>query len=137
MNYKPLLVMFILLNFYPVYAVEPQKKEDLTEAKQKTQEFLKDKQKREEFANQDKNAKKAVDNVKALTNGNEQTEQKIYELSSEIFNNLGDSPEAMMKVIDKAQRNPAEFAEKFSPEQKKKLKEIAAEIEKSNALKKP
>jgi hypothetical protein len=136
MNYKPLLVMFILLNFYRVYAVEP-KKEDLTDAKQKTQQFLKDKKQREEFANQDKNAKKAVDNVKALTNGNEQTEQKIYELSSEIFNNLGDSPEAMMKAIEEAQRNPAEFAKKFSPEQQKKLKEIAAEIEKGNASKKP
>ncbi|NBY21120.1 hypothetical protein EBQ74_12995 [bacterium] len=60
--------------------------------------------------------------------------EEIYQLAAQIMENLvreaqGD-PDKMMKILEKAQQNPSAFADTFSEEQKRKLKELGKKIEK-------
>jgi hypothetical protein len=73
-------------------------------------------------------AKQVEVQVKGLA-GTPENEQEIYNLAAEILGNMKDSsPQEMQKILEEAQRNPSSFAEKFTPEQRKKLEEIAQKL---------
>jgi hypothetical protein len=77
---------------------------------------------------QDPKAKKADDYAKSVA-GSKENSQALYELSAEIFSRLekqanGD-PEKLQKLMIEAARNPAAFGETFTPEERKKLKEVS------------
>lgn len=105
---------------------------DSTEALAKTQELLNDRQKiKSETANNPK-AKQVDENVQFLM-GSEEDTAAVYKLASEIFGDMaktsGGDGDAMMKLLEQAQKDPAAFAKKFSPEQLAKLKELAGKAE--------
>lgn len=80
----------------------------------------------------------AVQKVKQLGDPRGQSEE-IFKLSSQVFEkmakDLQGDPAAMQKFLDEASRNPAAFAEQFSPEQKQRLKEIGDQLATPSTLK--
>lgn len=101
------------------------------EALKKTQELLNSSQQRQEAINSDPQAKKADDFVKNLT-GNSNASSEIYELAAEVFASVvkdaqGD-PAKMQEAISKFSRDPASFANQWTPEQKQKLKELSGKL---------
>jgi len=81
-----------------------------------------------------KNDKKAQDSDKVVKELGGEYSEEIYQLAAQIMENLvreaqGD-PDKMMKILEKAQQNPSAFADTFSEEQKRKLKELGKKIEK-------
>lgn len=87
-------------------------------------------------ANNSKEAASTQRMVEKLS-GNPENEKDIYKLAADILGNMkGQSPEEMQKILEQAQKDPEGFASKFSPEQRKKLEEIAGRIP-ANSSKKP
>ncbi len=59
-------------------------------------------------------------------------QQKINALAADVFNKLveqsnGD-PDKMMQMVDAARRDPASFANSFTPEQRKQLESITSSL---------
>lgn len=53
----------------------------------------------------------------------------IYGLAADILGNMQDmTPEQMMKVIEEAQKDPQGFASKWTPEQRRRLKELSGRL---------
>lgn len=81
-------------------------------------------------------AQKANSNAEMLV-GNENIDE-IYSLSAQILPTLSKSgdPEEVAKVLEKAQRNPAEFLQSLPPEIQAHIKSFAQKIEnkKSNQI---
>jgi hypothetical protein len=63
----------------------------------------------------------------------QENKAEVYQLASELFatiaNESGGDPEKMKALLAEAQRSPAAFINKFSPEQKAKLSGIANKVE--------
>lgn len=102
------------------------------EALQKTVELLKNQSEREKSIKGDSSAEKADAYTKSLFGGDSQSTNDVYGLASDVFQDLakkadGD-PEKMKALIEEFQRDPAAFAEMWSPEQKKRLKEISNKV---------
>ena len=82
----------------------------------------------ENAAKESKEAAAVRKHVKELS-GNSSNEQDLYKLAAEVLGNMKDnSPEEMQRILQEAQKNPAAFAESWTPEQKKRLKEISERI---------
>ncbi len=92
------------------------------------QEQMKSPSFHENAAKESQAARKVQTHVKELT-GNPENEQDLYNLAAEVLGNMKDmKPEEMNKTLDEAQRNPASFAKDWTPEQKRKLKELSDRI---------
>lgn len=108
------------------------------EALQKTLKTLKSPTERAAAIQNDPNAKKTDAHVTEIT-GTEENKEALYDLSAQIMETItqrakGD-PDKMVELLEEAQRNPAAFAESFTPAQKKALKELSKKLEKSGAIK--
>lgn len=93
---------------------------------------LRDPVKRSENLKKDPKAAKSDEMVKEV--GGEFSEE-IYGLAGEAMQNLvrstqGDTAK-MEKILQAAEKNPEAFANSFTPEQKKALRELSNKIEKS------
>ena len=82
----------------------------------------------EQASKQSPEARKAAQDLNQVVAGGNSAE--IRALAAAIFENLvrdaqGD-PELMMKKIQQAQQNPKAFASSWTPEQRKRLSDIAA-----------
>lgn len=89
---------------------------------------------RQEIIKNDPKAKEA-DQVVKETGGPHSEE--VYKLAAEVMQTLaveakGD-PDKMEELLEKARRDPASFADKFSPTQKARLKILAEKIGKSKS----
>ncbi len=78
---------------------------------------------------------KEADDVARAVAGTAENTQRLYELAARILENVvtqanGD-PEAMFKILEKAQKDPAAFARTFQPDQTRLLQELGREIEAS------
>ncbi len=109
-------------------------------ATEQTQDLLKNREDREKASKNDPKAQKAIQDVKNITGGDKQSEEDIFGLASDLMPKLveesnGD-PEKMMKILEEAQKDPEKFAKRWSPEQRKKLKEISEKLG-SKASQKP
>lgn len=97
-----------------------------------TQSVIKDPAERKKAATTAE-AKAATAQVESL-GGNAENSEAIFALAAEIFADLAKStngdPKKMEEVLEKAKRNPAEFAERLSPAVKAKLKEISLKVPK-------
>ena len=95
----------------------------------KTQEFLKNSTERSKAISESKDAQKADEQVKKLAPDNESYEE-YYKLASEIMNNYKaeKSEEGMKMSVDDAKRNPADFYNNLTPEQKKKIKALSEKL---------
>jgi hypothetical protein len=100
--------------------------EHFENAKRDTVNLLKDREQRENAIQESDDAKKAGDRVKGLA-GDQKTEDKYYELSSEIFNDFKDE-KSMREIIEKAQKDPTSFYQNLTPEQREKIKELSRKI---------
>ena len=80
--------------------------------------------------------KAALAEIEKLTKGDAKAQQDIHQLSSEIFTDMvkkdGTDEGAIMKALLEAQQNPGKFMQSLSPEQQKKIRELASEIDKKN-----
>ncbi len=102
------------------------------EALQKTIQLLKNKTERENSIKGDEEAGKADAYTKNLFGGDSKSTNAVYELAADVFADLakqadGDA-DKMKALIEQFQRDPAAFADKWSPEQKKRLKEISTKV---------
>lgn len=104
------------------------------EALRNTIEVLNSPGERSEIISKDPAAKRADSQVEALV-GTGQNKDKLYALAGKLMESLskraGGDPEKMAKLLEEAQRNPAAFAEGFTPEERKMLKELAGSAETS------
>jgi hypothetical protein len=110
------------------------------EALLKTQQMLSDPKLRKDAISKDTKAQEVDAKVQSLA-GSSGSADAIYGLSADIMDSLvkeskGD-PVIMQKLINEAMKDPAGFAEKWTPEQKAKLKAIAHDIPDPTATKKP
>lgn len=103
-------------------------------AMKQTQDFIKNPQERSELAKTDPKAKKAMDDVKSLSGGDSDLENKMYEISSSIFGNFeGKTPEEIQNLLKKAQKDPKAFFESLTPAQREAIKKAADRIPAVNA----
>jgi hypothetical protein len=121
---KIILILCLVSNFGQAENAKPTDDKAL----EQTQELLKDPNQRKEFIDKTPDAKKTNDDLKTLV-GSDQNLEEAYKLAAELFGKItaeanGD-PEKMKKLLEEAQKNPAAFANSWSPEQKEKLKSIA------------
>lgn len=82
------------------------------------------------------NEKAALAEIEKLTKGDPKAQQEIHQLSSDIFTDMvqknGTGEGAIMKSLLEAQQNPAKFMQSLTPEQQRKIRELASEIDKKN-----
>jgi hypothetical protein len=79
-------------------------------------------------AKESSEAKDVESHVKQIS-GNEANEQEMYNLAAEVLGNMKDmKPEDMQKMLEQAKKNPEAFMNSWTPEQKKKLKELSERI---------
>lgn len=61
--------------------------------------------------------------------GSSGNEDAIYSLAADVLGNMQDmTPDQMMQFLTEAQKDPGSFAKKLTPEQQKKLHEIAERV---------
>lgn len=66
------------------------------------------------------------------------TEAEIMQLAADILGSIGSQAQSnsdLEKIISDAQKNPTDFATRFTPEQRAKLKQIADKIDASKKSK--
>lgn len=105
--------------------------EDQDKASAEAKKILLDPKRRQEAENSTPEARAASKTIKKLA-GNPETEQKLYLFANDIFQSVnkktkGNSKQ-MESILREALTNPEAFAEQFSPEQKKMLRELADQI---------
>lgn len=96
----------------------------------RTQNAILDPQQRAKLVNQNPQSQAADQSVQNLA-GPAHTDD-VYKLAMDVFNNIyascnGD-PVKMKAAMEQFKRDPASFANSWTPEQKAKLKEIAAKL---------
>lgn len=109
------------------------------DAMRDTQDLLKDQSKRQELFKKDSRARSADDKVQSLTGGDAAQSQQIYNISSDAFSavmqSVGNDPNKMMELLQKAQGNPEAFYNSLPPDIKDKIRGVASDIEKKGAAK--
>lgn len=109
-----------------------------TKALDETLSILLSPDQRKQIIDKEPKAKEA-DDFALQVGGNAANQQKIYELAAKVMADLAKNgkwdPDKMMQILEKANKDPESFANTFSPEQKKMLQELAAEIEKAKPAK--
>ena len=82
------------------------------------------------------NEKAALVEIEKLTKGDPKAQQEINQLSSDIFADMvkknGSGEEVIMKSLLEAQQNPAKFMQSLTPEQQRRIRELASEIDKKS-----
>ncbi len=95
---------------------------------QNVQKDLNDATKVQEATQHSTEAKAAHEKVHELA-GTPQDEKDIYGLASDVFGNMkGKSMEQIIESVNQAQKNPEAFANSWSPEQRKKLRELSERL---------
>lgn len=136
---KHFLVPFAFLAASALAFVPAARGEDLDaatlEALEKTQAMLRDPELRKGENAKDPQAVKTQESVKSFA-GDAKNEQKMYEMSADIFGDLvrktGGNADRLKAATKDAGKDPAAFYDSLSPEQKKRIHDLSIEIEKSN-----
>lgn len=102
--------------------------EETRAAVKEVQKQMRDPKFRDEKNYESKESKAVVKKVKDIA-GSEANEQEIYNLAADVLGNMQDlTPEQMNQLLQEAQKNPEAFANRMTPEQKRKLKELAEKL---------
>jgi hypothetical protein len=128
-----LIFALLLLPAFAFAAEEGNQEQEVKEALEQTKALLNDTAFRNGYQS-DPNAKEAHAKVKEIVGNNSRQQQEIYSLSSEAFEKIvadakGD-PGKIMEILQKAQADPKEFMRSLPPEQQKRIRELASEIDK-------
>lgn len=109
---------------------------DPNDALEKTQQLLMDANQRSAAISGDTKAQAADAQVKKLVGGDAVKEQKVYNISSDVFADVeaktGGDPEKMQQLLEQAAKDPKKFYEGMSSEQKEQIRKLASEIESNN-----
>lgn len=102
-----------------------------------TEDLLTNQQRLDAFAKDNPDAKNALADMNKLTGGDPKAQAEVNALSAAVFKDMvkannGDDAAVMQKLQD-GLKNPGVFLESLSPEQRAKLKSLAAEIDEKNA----
>ncbi len=94
-----------------------------------TQELLQNKVERSKVISETKDAQLADQQVQKLAPDSE-TQEEYYKLASDIMNNYKEAKdeEGMKKSVNDAKRNPADFYNNLTPEQKEKVKALSKKL---------
>jgi len=99
-----------------------------------TQSMLTDKKKREAAIKEEGSKAQQADHLAEKIAG-PQGKDDMYALSADLMVLLekesGGDPDKMMKILEQAQKDPEAFYNRFSPEQKAKVKAITEKMPKS------
>ncbi len=110
------------------------------EALSKTQDFLKNKSERDVFIKNAPESQKHMDQMDVMGMNGDQKNQ-MFNISADVMGQItkdqnGD-PDAMKKLLEKAQQNPEEFYKSLSPESRNMIKNLGGQIENSQIPKAP
>lgn len=110
------------------------------EALKKTQDFLKNKSERDAFIKKSPDAQPHVQKMNEM-GMNESQKNKTFNISADVFGELvkennGDAA-AVQKMLLNAQQNPEAFYNSLSPENKKMIESLGAEMEAGMGAKAP
>jgi len=101
-----------------------------------TQGLLNDQKRLEELGKTDAEAGKALNQVKMLTQSDPKKQAELNAISSSIFANMVKSNNGdtitMQDQLQKALADPKAFMNGLSPEQQKRIRDLASEIDKQN-----
>lgn len=108
-------------------------------ALKETQALLQNQDRLDAMAKGDPEAGKALERVKTLTNNDPKKAAEINAISSSVFSDMVKSSNGdmvtMQDQLQKALNDPKAFMNGLSPEQQKRIRELASEIDKENAAK--
>jgi len=134
---KHLLKLGILASVIcaPAFALDQADEDALRD----TQKLLGDQTRMKEFGRTDAEAGKALNQVKQLTGNDPAKQAEINGIASSVFadmvkSNNGDTV-SMHDQLQKALADPKAFMNGLSPEQQKRIRDLASEIDKKNAAK--
>lgn len=124
--------MWIVFFCFSVLSFAETASTDQSKALSQVMELLRSSSKRQEIIKNDPKGKEADALVKDI--GGIYSED-IYNLAAEVMQTLaaeaqGD-PDKMEKILEKARKDPAGFAQKFTAKQRATLKELAEKIQKT------
>ncbi|MEZ0393327.1 MAG: hypothetical protein ACAH59_14000 [Pseudobdellovibrionaceae bacterium] len=126
------LLLSILIAALPQFTFADAETE---KAVSEVQEMMKDPKFHQNAAKESKEAQQVEKHVKDLA-GNPENEQEIYNLAADVLGNMKDmTPEQMNEFLRQAQKNPESFQKSWTPEQKRKLKELADRLPSSQKRK--
>lgn len=70
-----------------------------------------------------------VANYVSEISGNPELEREIYKLAAEVLGNMkGQNINQMQQILNEAKNNPEAFANKWTPEQRRKLQELSQKL---------
>lgn len=126
----------MLLAHLPAKAEELDKASQ--EALQKTTELLTNRAQREEAIKKDTKAQGADKMVDQVSGGG-QNKEDVYGLASDVFADLvketGGDAQKMQELLQKMARDPASFANRWTPEQRARLQRMADQMSPKSAPK--
>lgn len=109
--------------------------EDPSPMKQ-TQQLLKNREQRNHVIRQSPKAQSVDNSINEVVGGSDSHKEEVYNISSEVFGNFeGKSPEEISGILEQASKDPESFYKSLTPEQKKKISNLAEKI--SDSKKKP
>ncbi|HEY8280257.1 MAG TPA: hypothetical protein VIH99_11580 [Bdellovibrionota bacterium] len=126
-------LFLVFLVSMPAFALDKNDEQALKE----TQNLLSDEKALAEFTKGNPAAANALDQVKIMTGGDATKQAEIKNISSSIFTDMvkannGD-PAAIQSQLQNALKDPQAFMKSLSPEQQKRIRDLASELEKKNA----
>jgi hypothetical protein len=140
MKTSPISALVLSLSLISPFAFANNKSDSesalIQEAIKDTEAKMSNPQEREKLIQQDASSKKAHQQVLEFTGGDKKQTDDLYSAAASILGTQKfKNQEEMLAWMQKAQKNPKEFYEGLSPEQKKKISEIADQIEESKKKK--
>lgn len=131
MTVLTVLITTVFLFTQPTFA----KQSEVDDAIKNVQSDLKDSRIRESTAHDSDANKELLKKIKEMA-GSAQNEQDLFELSSDVLGNMqGKSIEEITALLEKASKDPESFAQGLSPQQQKKIKELASRLPSSKKSK--
>lgn len=126
------ILALALLSSHPTvsFALDPDDEAALAD----TQKLLNNQQALEAFAKDNPDAKKALDQASIAVGGDKKKQAEMNSLSADVFKDLvkssnGDSA-AMQEKLQQALKDPGAFLQQLTPEQQKRARDLASEMEK-------
>lgn len=128
---KSCVLIFALMT--PIVFAQNQQTDQATQnALEQTQQMLNNPAFRDKAVKENSETRKAHDSVNKLTGGNQNLNNQVYGLSSNIFGDLvrqaGGDEAKLLQLMQEAQKNPDAFANKLTPAQREEIRKLASEI---------
>lgn len=132
---KLLLALTVALTLPCSFAFALDQADD--DALKDTQKLLGDQKRMEELGKTDAEAGKALNQLKQITGNDPKAQAEMNAIASSVFSDMvhknnGDTV-SMHDQLQKALADPKAFMNGLPPEQQKKIRELASEIDKKNA----